>query len=98
MLTPIASLLIVEMKICKKKNCTQNKSKYLKNKTRKSKSTSFCCCNFSMESLPLAQTNKHTHTKQKFQKDNTRISKLLLLPTIITTYNLFMESSTPPQK
>ncbi len=51
-----------------------------------------------MESLPLAQTNKHTHTKQKFQKDNTRISKLLLLPTIITTYNLFMESSTPPQK
>jgi hypothetical protein len=45
-------------------------------------------CNFSMESPTLAQTNKHTHTKQKLQKDNTRISKLLFLPTISlhTTY------------
>ncbi len=55
-------------------------------------------CNFSMESLTFAQTNKHTHTKQKLQKNNIRISKLLFLPSIITTYNFFMESSTLAQK
>jgi cell division protein ZapA (FtsZ GTPase activity inhibitor) len=55
-------------------------------------------CNFSMENSTLLQTNKHTHTKQKLQKNSTRISKLLFLPTIIITYNLFVENSTLAQK